>query len=90
MAYKYRAYTNDKKIVQGKIEVASARIEEIKKQVNDLEKQRNNAILFNLLNEEENKLSAHRLTVQINTFEGKLKEIDAQISHRARHAGVAT
>ena len=65
-----------------KIEVASARIEEIKKQVNDLETQRNNAILFNLLDEEENKLSAHRLTDQINDLESKLEEMDAQIKEK--------
>ncbi|TRO51439.1 chromosome segregation protein SMC, partial [Candidatus Bathyarchaeota archaeon] len=65
-----------------KIEVASARIEEIKKQVNDLETQRNNAILFNLLDEEENKLSAHRLTVGINDLESKLGEMDVQIKEK--------
>ncbi len=65
-----------------KIEVASARIEEIKKQVNELERQRNIALLFNLLNEEEGRLSAQRLSRQINDLEGRLREQDKQVEER--------
>ena len=65
-----------------KIEVASARIEEIKKQVNELERQRNIALLFNLLNDEENKLTAQRLSRQISDLDERLKLQDAQIEEK--------
>ena len=65
-----------------KIEVASARIEEIKKQVNELERQRNIALLFNILDEEEGKLSAQRLSRQIQDLEARHNEQENQIMER--------
>ncbi|MBN2336188.1 chromosome segregation protein SMC [Candidatus Bathyarchaeota archaeon] len=65
-----------------KIEVASARIEEIKKQVNELERQRNNAIAFSLLDKEERRLTAYRLSSQLEGMEAKLDEIQGQIKER--------
>lgn len=65
-----------------KIEVATARIEEIKRQVNELEKQRNNAIAFNLLDREERRLNAYRISGQIDALETKLGEIQGQINER--------
>jgi len=65
-----------------KIEVATARIEEIKKQVNELEKQRNNAITYNLLDKEERRLNAYRLSGQLDGLEAKLDEIQGQINER--------
>lgn len=65
-----------------KIEVATARIEEIKKQVNELEKQRNNAIAFNLLDKEERRLNAYRISGQLDALDAKLGEIQGQINER--------
>ncbi len=65
-----------------KIEVATARIEEIKKQVNELEKQRNNAIAFNLLDKEERRLNAYRISGQLDALDEKLGEIQGQIAER--------
>jgi len=65
-----------------KIEVATARIEEIKKQVNELEKQRNNAIAFNLLDKEERRLNAYRISGQLDSLDVKIGEIQGQINER--------
>ena len=65
-----------------KIEVAQAQIGEIRKKVNELELQRNNAILFELLGKEESHLSAVRLSDQLNTLDAKLEEFSAQIRER--------
>jgi len=65
-----------------KIEVATARIDEIKKQVNELEKQRNNAIAFNLLDKEERRLNAYRISGQLYSLDEKLAEIQGQIAER--------
>jgi len=65
-----------------KIELATARIEEIKKQVNELEKQRNNAIAFNLLDKEERRLNAYRISGQLDALDAKLAEIQGQIAER--------
>lgn len=65
-----------------KLEVAQARILEIKKQVNELEKQRNNALLFNLLDKEENRLTAFRLSRKLNQLEEKLEDILTKINEK--------
>ncbi|HEX9915882.1 MAG TPA: AAA family ATPase, partial [Candidatus Bathyarchaeia archaeon] len=65
-----------------KIEVAQAQIGEIRKKVNELELQRNNAILFELLGKEENHLSASRLSDQLNKLEARLEEFSVQIRER--------
>lgn len=65
-----------------KIEVASARIEEIKKHVNELERQRNNALLFKTLDDEQNRLTAFKLSNQLNDLESKIDELDSQIKER--------
>ncbi len=65
-----------------KLEVAQARILEIKKQVNELEEQRNNALLFDLLNQEENRLTALRLSNKLINLEEKLGEISSKIKEK--------
>jgi chromosome segregation protein len=65
-----------------KIEVANARIEEIKRQVNQLERQRNDALRFNLLNNEEKRLTAIKLSNQLNNLEEKQLNLDNQIKER--------
>ena len=65
-----------------KIEVASARIEEIKRQVNELEKQRNDAIRFNLIENEERKLMAFGLSFQLDQLNEKLESLNTQIKER--------
>ncbi len=63
-----------------KIEVASAKGEEVRKRVNELERQRNDALRHRLLTREEKKLGAFKLTNQIAQLEAKIGEIRGQTS----------
>jgi chromosome segregation protein len=63
-----------------KIEVAAARIDEVRKRVNELEHQRNDALRNNLLIKEERRLDALKLSFQINALESKIGEIKEKIS----------
>ncbi|HUV33739.1 MAG TPA: AAA family ATPase, partial [Candidatus Desulfaltia sp.] len=65
-----------------KIEVAQAQIGEIRKKVNELEQQRNNALLYGLLEKEENQLTATRVSDQLNKLEQRLDELSGQIAER--------
>ena len=65
-----------------KIEVAQAQIGEIRKKVNELEQQRNNALLYGLLEKEENHLTATRVSDQLNKLEQRLEELSGQIAER--------
>jgi len=65
-----------------KIEVAQAQIGEIRKKVNELEQQRNNALIFGLLEKEENQLAATRLSDQLNKMEQRLDELSGQVAER--------
>ncbi len=69
-----------------KIEVASARIDEVRKRVMELERQRNDALRFNHLNREEKRLIAIRLSNQIADLEGKLSVLMAQMKEREGEA----
>jgi chromosome segregation protein len=62
-----------------KIEVANARIDEIRKRVTELERQRNDALRFNHLANEERWLTAVKLSFQIGDLEVKLVELNSQI-----------
>jgi len=61
-----------------KIEVASARIDEVRKRVAELERQRNDALRYNHLNREEKRLTALKLSYQINQLEEKLSGLMQQ------------
>ena len=63
-----------------KIEVASAKGEEVRKRVNELERQRNDALRHRLLTREEKRLGAFKLTHQIAQLEAKIKDIRGQTS----------
>ncbi len=65
-----RSRLND---AERKIEIATARIDEVKKRVTELERQRNEALRFDHLTREEKRLVALKLTSQINQLEEKLK-----------------
>jgi len=69
-----------------KIEVASARIDEVRKRVMELERQRNDALRFNHLTREEKRLVAIRLSGQITDLEGKLSALMAQMKEREGEA----
>ncbi|UCD44042.1 MAG: chromosome segregation protein SMC [Candidatus Bathyarchaeota archaeon] len=62
-----------------KIEVASAKGDEVRKRVNELERQRNDAIRHELLTRAEQRLTAFKLTYQITQVEFQLKETRNQI-----------
>jgi len=63
-----------------KIEVASAKSDEVRKRVNELERQRNDALSHRLLTSEEQRLGAFKLSYQIAQLETRTKEIRRQIS----------
>ena len=65
-----------------KIEVAEARIQEIKRQVTVLEKQRNQAILFNQLDREEKHLAATKLSLEVKKLEDRIGTIIERIKKR--------
>ncbi len=63
-----------------KIEVASAKGEEVRKRVNELERQRNDALCHRLLTREEKRLGAFKLTHQIAQLEAKIRDFRGQTS----------
>jgi chromosome segregation protein len=63
-----------------KIEVASAKGDEVRKRVNSLERERNDALRHNLLTREEQRFGAYKLTYQIAQLESKIAEIKGQVS----------
>lgn len=63
-----------------KIEVASAKADEVRKRVNELERQRNDALRHRLLTREEQRLEAYKITYQISELESKIGEIRRQTS----------
>jgi len=70
-----------------KIEVSAARIDEVRKRVTELERQRNDTLRFNHLIREEKRLTAVKLSFQISQLEEKLSVLMAQM--REREAEVA-
>jgi chromosome segregation protein len=69
-----------------KIEVSAARIDEVRKRVTELERQRNDAIRFNHLAREEKRLTALKLSFQINQLEEKLGVLMTQMKEREAEA----
>ena len=63
-----------------KIEIASAKSDEVRKRVNELDRQRNDALRHNLLVKYESKLEAIKQSAQISQLESKIEEIRRQIS----------
>jgi len=62
-----------------KIEIASAKSDEVRKRVNALERQMNDALRFNLLVKDEARLDAIKLSTQIYTIEKKINEYREQL-----------
>jgi chromosome segregation protein len=69
-----------------KIEVSAARIDEVRKRVTELERQRNDALRFNHLTREEKRLTAVKLSFQISQLEEKLSVLMAQMREREAEA----
>lgn len=69
-----------------KIEVSAARIDEVRKRVTELERQRNDALRFNHLSREEKRLTAQKLSFQISQLEEKLGVLMAQMREREAEA----
>jgi chromosome segregation protein len=69
-----------------KIEVSAARIDEVRKRVIELERQRNDALRFNHLVREEKRLNAVKLSFQISQFEEKLGILMEQMREREAEA----
>ena len=69
-----------------KIEVSAARIDEVRKRVTELERQRNDVIRFNHLAREEKRLIALKLSFQINQLEEKLGVLMTQMREREAEA----
>lgn len=67
-----------------KIEVATARIGEVKKQVSQLERQRNQALRFNLLTEEEHRLSALKLSDKIKDTREEIDELGSEVNEKSK------
>lgn len=65
-----------------KIEVSAARIDEVRKRVSELERQRNDALRFNHLSREEKRLTAVKLSFQISQLEEKLSVLMDQMKER--------
>ena len=62
-----------------KIEVASARVDEVRKRVRELEGQRNDAIRYRLLVEEERELSAIKLSMELKGLEERILEVKGRL-----------
>lgn len=62
-----------------KIEVASAKGDEVRKRVGELERQRNDAIRSNLLTRAEQGYTAYKLTFSVKNLEEKIQSIQSQI-----------
>ncbi len=69
-----------------KIEISAARIDEVRKRVTELERQRNDALRFNHLSREEKRLTAVKLSFQINQLEEKLSVLMEQMKEREAEA----
>jgi len=69
-----------------KIEVSAARIDEVRKRVIELERQRNDALRLNHLVREEKRLNAVKLSFQISQFEEKLGVLMEQMREREAEA----
>ncbi|MFQ6053459.1 MAG: AAA family ATPase, partial [Candidatus Bathyarchaeia archaeon] len=70
-----------------KIEIASAKIGEVRKHVAELERQRNDTIRHNLLLTEERRLNAYKLSHQISNLESKLEKLKSEVAdHEAEIA----
>jgi len=69
-----------------KIEISAARIDEVRKRVTELERQRNDALRFNHLTREEKRLTAQKLSFQINQLEEKLGVLMTQMREREAEA----
>ena len=69
-----------------KIEISAARIDEVRKRVTELERQRNDALRFNHLSREEKRLTAVKLSFQINQLEEKLSVLMTQMREREAEA----
>jgi chromosome segregation protein len=69
-----------------KIEVSAARIDEVRKRVTELERQRNDALRYNHLTREEKRLTAQKLSFQINQLEEKLSVLMTQMHEREAEA----
>jgi chromosome segregation protein len=69
-----------------KIEISAARIDEVRKRVTELERQRNDALRFNHLSREEKRLTAVKLSFQINQLEEKLGVLMTQMREREAEA----
>ncbi|MCW3991264.1 MAG: chromosome segregation protein SMC, partial [Candidatus Bathyarchaeota archaeon] len=69
-----------------KIEVASARIDEVRKRVTRLERQRSDALRHRLLLEEERRLNALTLSHHIYRLESKIEELEGQLTSKEEEA----
>ncbi len=69
-----------------KIEVSAARIDEVRKRVTELERQRNDALRFNHLTREEKRFTAVKLSFQIDQLEDKLGVLMTQMREREAEA----
>ena len=69
-----------------KIEISAARIDEVRKRVTELERQRNDALRFNHLTREEKRLTAQKLSFQISQLEEKLGVLMTQMREREAEA----
>jgi len=63
-----------------KIEIASAKGGEVRRRVMRLERERNNALRFRLLDREEKKLEAFRISDQLNRIEASIKGTKSRVS----------
>ena len=63
-----------------KIEIASARIDEVRKRVTELERQRNDALRHHLLLKEERKLNALNLSHHVSQLESRIEKLEEQLT----------
>ncbi len=70
-----------------KIEVASAKGDEVRRRVNKLELERNDALRYNLIVGEERKLEAYKLSEQVHQLELKIENIRKGISESEKEIG---
>jgi len=70
-----------------RIEVASAKGDEVRRRVNKLELERNDALRYNLIVREERKLEAYKLSEQVQQLELKIENIRKGISESEKEIG---
>ena len=70
-----------------RIEVASAKGDEVRRRVNKLELERNDALRYNLIVGEERKLEAYKLSEQVHQLELKIENIRKGISESEKEIG---